>query len=95
MAKTVTINNGQGRPMEGLYLRDALKKLAEISAIAESMRYSLDPLSEEDIELGAEPLTPDQMMPDLERIFQLVSSFALEELQATSIEWHDANDAIG
>lgn len=95
MAKTVTINNGQGRPMEGLYLRNALKKLAEISAIAASMRYSLEPLSEEDIELGAEPLTPDQMMPDLERIFQLASSFALEELQATSTEWHDANDAIG
>lgn len=82
------------RPMEGWYLRDGLKKLAEICAIADGLRYSLEPLSEDDIAAGAEPLTPDQIAPDLERIARLATSLALEELQATTEEWYKANDSI-
>ena len=81
--------------MEGWYLRDAMKKLAEICAIADSMRHSLmEPLTEEDIAMGAEPLTPEQMAPDLERIARLATGLALEELQATPEEWYRANDKI-
>ena len=82
------------RPMEGWYLRDGLKKLAEICAIADSLRHNLEPLSEEDIAAGAEPLTPEQITPDLERIARLATSLALEELQATTEEWYKANDSI-
>ena len=83
------------RPMEGWYLRGALEKLAEISAIADSMRRSLtEPLTDDDIAAGAEPLTPEQMAPELERITLLTTSLALEELQATAVEWYAANDKI-
>jgi hypothetical protein len=84
------------RPMEGWYLRDALAKLAEICAIAGSMRLSLtEPLTEDDIAAGAEPLSPEQIVPDLERIGQLATSLAIEELQASAEEWYAANDKIG
>ena len=82
------------RPMEGLYLRDCLKRLAEICALADSMRLSLDPLTDDDIEAGAEPLTPEQMQPDLEMISRLATMLALDEIQATPEEWYAANDAI-
>jgi hypothetical protein len=82
------------RPMEGWYLRDALRKLAEICALSSALRYSLEPLSDEDIAAGAEPLTPEQIIPDLERISRIATSLALEELQATSTEWYAANDSI-
>lgn len=86
---------GAHRPMEGWYLRDALRKLAEICALADSMRYSLtEPLTEEDVAAGAGPLTPEQMMPNLDQIARLATSLALEELQATSEEWYAANDKI-
>ena len=82
------------RPMEGWYLRDGLKKLAEICAIADSLRHNLEPLSEEDIAAGAEPLTPDQIIPDLERIARIATRLALEEMQATTDEWYKANASI-
>lgn len=80
--------------MEGWYLRDGLKKLAEICAIADSLRRDLEPLSEEDIAAGAEPLTHEQIAPELERIARLATSLALEEMQATTGEWYSANDSI-
>ena len=82
------------RPMEGLYLRDGLKRLAEICVLADSMRYNLEPLSEEDIAAGAEPVTPAQMQDDLRQIARLATLLALEEMQATSEEWYAANDKI-
>lgn len=82
------------RPMEGLYLRDGLKKLAEICVLADGLRYSLEPLSAEDIAAGAEPLTPDAMAEDLQRIARLATSLALEEMKATPAEWYEANDKI-
>lgn len=83
------------RPMEGWYLRDALKKLAEIDAIASNLRYTLaDPLTEEDIAAGAEPLSPEQISEDLERISRTIFSFATEELQATGDEWLSATDKV-
>ena len=84
----------QKRPMEGWYLRDGLKKLAEICVIADGLSSSLEPLTDEDIEMGAEPLTMDQIVPDLERIAMLATSLALEELQATREEWYAANNSV-
>jgi len=82
------------RPMEGWYLRDALKKLAEIQARSFSLGQDLAPLEEEDIAAGAEPLTHEQIMEELNIIQRLATSLALEELQATSAEWYAATDAI-
>ncbi len=82
------------RPMEGWYLRDGLKRLATICAIADGMRYSLEPLSDEDIAAGAEPLTPEQMQEELERISMIATQVALEEMQATSEEWYAANSSV-
>ena len=83
------------RPMEGWYLRDALKKLAEVCALADSLRYSItEPLTEEDIAAGAEPLEPEAIAEVLEDISRISTSFALDELKATSDEWYAANDKI-
>ncbi len=82
------------RPMEGWYLRDCLKKLANISAIAYSLKMDLEPLSEEDIAAGAEPLTPEQIQTELEEISRLATSLALDEMKATPEEWYEANDKI-
>ena len=82
------------RPMEGWYLRDGLKRLATICAIADGMRYSLEPLSDEEISAGAEPLTPTQMQEELGRIALIATQVALEEMQATSEEWYAANNSI-
>ena len=82
------------RPMEGWYLRDGLKKLAEICAIADSLRYDLEPLSDDDIAAGAEPLSHEQIAPELQRIALLATSLALEEMQATREEWYAATDSI-
>lgn len=82
------------RPMEGWYLRDGLKKLAEICVLADSLKYELEPLSEEDIAAGAEPLTKEQIDQSLGRIAMLATSLALEELKATREEWYAANNKI-
>ncbi len=82
------------RPMEGLYLRDALKRLALINAIATSLRYDLEPLTAEEVELGAEPLDREQISEELNRISEVVTSFALEELRAKPDEWLKACDSI-
>lgn len=84
----------QKRPMEGWYLRDALKKLALICAHADGLRYELQPLSDQDIAAGAEPLTQEQINEALESIARIATSLALEEMQATKEEWYAANDRI-
>lgn len=88
------MSDGQKRPWEGMYLRDALKKAALITVLADSLRLNLEPLSEEDIALGAEPLTYEQISEDLRNIARIATSLALEEMQATPEEWYAANDAI-
>lgn len=82
------------RPMEGLYLRDGLKRLAEICTIADTMRMDLDPLTADDIAMGAEPLSPAQMQEDLQKIAMIATMLALEEFQAKPEEWYAANDSI-
>lgn len=82
------------RPMEGLYLRDCLKRLAEISVRADSLRFDLEPLSPEDVAAGAEPLSAEQISKELEDIARLATWIALEDLQATTEEWYAANDSI-
>lgn len=84
----------QKRPMEGWYLRDCLKKLAEICAYADGMKHDLQPLEADDIAAGAEPLTIEQISETLDRISRLATSLALEEMQATNEEWYAANDAV-
>lgn len=82
------------RPMEGWYLRDCLKKLASISVVADSLRMDLEPLSDEDIAAGAQPLSPEQIQTELEEISRLATSLALDEMKATREEWYEANDKI-
>jgi len=86
--------NPQRRPMEGWYLRDGLKRLAEISVIANGLQRNLEPLSAEDLELGALPLSQEQIAGSIDRIQHLITSFVLEELRATPEEWYRATDAI-
>lgn len=83
-----------GRPMEGGYLQDALKKLAEICVIADSLRFDIGPVSEEDSAFGAEPLTLEQIGPELEKITRIAISLALEDIRATTDEWLAAHEAI-
>ena len=91
----VGISTTGPRPMEGLYLRDCLKRLAQINAIASSLQYYLDnPLTEDDIAAGAEPFTTEQFKSDLEEIAMIATSLALDEMQATTEEWYAANDKI-
>lgn len=82
------------RPMEGMYLRDGLKRLARICALADGLRLDLEPLSEEDIAAGAEPLTSEQINESLQEIARIATALALEELQATPEEWYAANDSV-
>ncbi|WBU61788.1 hypothetical protein [Paracoccus albus] len=88
------INDPTKRPMEGLYLRDCLKRLAEISVRADSLRHDLEPLGEDDIAAGAEPLTVEQISEELQGIATLATKIALDDLHATNEEWYAANDKI-
>lgn len=66
-----------------------------MTAIADSLRYSLEPLTEADRAAGAEPLTKEQIQEELDQISQVVTFIALQDLRAESFEWYAANDAIG
>lgn len=83
-----------GRPIEGWSLQDALKKLAEICAIADGLRFDVGPVSEVDSALGAAPLTLEQIGPELEKITQIATSLALEDLRATTADWYAAHESI-
>lgn len=82
------------RPMEGQALQDILKELATVNVLAMSLKMDLDPLDEEDIALGAEPLTPDQIKEELDKIANIVTRIAILNLKAESAEWYAANDSI-
>lgn len=71
-----------------------LQRLAEISASAFSLQYDLKPLSAEEIEAGAEPLTQDQIQEPLEEIQNTISILVLTDLGASAEEWYAANDRI-
>jgi len=82
------------RPLEGKLLRDALHELAMITAVADSLRLSLGPLTEEDKAAGAEPLTNEQIQEDLEKITHIATKVAIHHLHALPQEWYAANEAI-
>ncbi|WP_305487601.1 hypothetical protein [Brevundimonas sp.] len=56
--------------------------------------HDLDPLSPEDVAAGAEPLSADQIQTELERICEVISQVALDDLKATGGEWLEATDSI-
>ncbi|MGK9052238.1 hypothetical protein [Neorhizobium petrolearium] len=68
--------------------------MATINAIAHGLKYSLEPLSEEDIAAGAEPLTPEQITEGLDEIATIVTRIVLDHLKAKTDEWYSANDKI-
>ena len=82
------------RPLQGQALQDILAQLAEISGIAFSLKHELSPLSQDDIQAGAEPLAQGQIQESLDRIQTMIAWLALNDLGATSKEWYAANDGI-
>lgn len=74
--------------------RETLKTLAEVSAIAFSLRENLRPLTFEDEAIGAEPLSQAQIHEDLDEISRKLTNLALITLKATREEWYAANDGI-
>ncbi|EUB94845.1 hypothetical protein PMI07_002623 [Rhizobium sp. CF080] len=82
------------RPFEGSALANVLQELAEINVRAMSLKYDLEPLSEEDISMGAEPLGAEQIAEELDHIATIVTRIVLEHLKAEPGEWYEANDKI-
>lgn len=82
------------RPLEGEQLQKILSQLAEISAIAFSLKHELEPLTPEDIQAGAEPLSQGQIQGSLDEIQTMITLLAMNDLNATREEWYAANDGI-
>lgn len=86
--------NTDNRSFTGDALAAILGELAKVNIIASGLKYDLEPLAPEDVEAGAEPLTPEQISDDLDLICTIVTKIVLEHLNATTDEWLIANDAI-
>lgn len=82
------------RPLEGAALEELLQDLAEINVTAMSLKYDLEPITEEDKALGVEPLTPTEIAQELDHIATIVTRIAMHQLKATADEWVEANDQI-
>jgi ATP phosphoribosyltransferase regulatory subunit HisZ len=80
--------------MKGEQLANILDQLAEISAIAFSLKYELEPLTPEDIQAGAEPLSQDQIQGSLDKIQSMITMLAMIDLKATREEWYAANNGV-
>ena len=80
--------------VDGIDFATTLSKLALIHALAWSLKHDLDPLSPEDASAGAEPLSAEQIQAELDRICELISQVALQDLKATGDEWLEATDSI-
>ena len=74
--------------------KDALKLLAEASAVAFSLKNDLSPLTPEDIQMGAAPLDQGQIQPSLDEIITMLTQLALNKLQASNLVWYAANDSM-
>lgn len=74
--------------------RKALDELAEVSTIAFLLKHELSPLSQEDIQAGAEPLTQGQIQESLDDIQRRIALIALDTLGATSEEWYTATGSV-
>ena len=84
----------QQRQISDSDFRKALNELAEVSTIAFSLKHDLSPLSQEDIQAGAEPLTQGQIQESLDDIQNRIALVVLKTLGATAEEWHAANDTV-
>ncbi|WP_155851896.1 hypothetical protein [Ahrensia sp. 13_GOM-1096m] len=82
------------RPANGEELDAILKQLAEISAIAFSLKHDLSPLTPEDIQMGAAPLDQGQIQGALDDIQTRIAFLVMNDLRATSEEWYAANDNV-
>ncbi|EAQ23222.1 hypothetical protein [Roseovarius sp. 217] len=82
------------RPLNGKALKVILEQLAEVSAIAFALKHDLEPLTPEDIQAGAEPLSQGQIQDSLDEIQTMITNLARVALKATSEEWGAANDGI-
>ena len=82
------------RPIEGQALTNILHELARVNVTIGSLKFDLEPLAEEDIAAGAEPLTSEQVQEELEKIAQIVTTVAIQHLKADPMEWYAANDMI-
>ena len=56
------------RPFEGQALSEVLSKLAQVNAIASSMRQNIEPISDENKEFGAEPVSVEDLQSELSDI---------------------------
>lgn len=75
-------------------MQDILQELAEISSLAFSLKEEMSPLSQEDLQAGAEPLLQSQIQAYLDEIQTRITVLALGNLQATRDEWYAANDGV-
>lgn len=82
------------RPLKGDRLQAILEQLAEISNIAFSLKEELSPLTPEDIQAGAEPLSQGQIQGSLDEIQTMITMLALQDLRATREGWYAANDQV-
>ena len=82
------------RTISDTKFQKALSELAEVSAIAFSLKHDLSPLSQEDIQAGAEPLTQGQIQGSLDDIQNRIALIVLQTLGAAPEEWYAANDSV-
>jgi len=74
--------------------KQALETLAKVSATAFSLREDLMPLTLDDLAIGAEPLSREQIKGELDSISNDLTLLALETLGASREEWYAANDTV-
>lgn len=84
----------EDQPLQGQALAAVLEDLARIHVLAASLKLSLAPLEQEDIELGAEPLSTAQIQDELDEICRVVTDIVVTHLKVESQVWYAANDAI-
>jgi len=58
------------------------------------LRENLTPPSQEDVDLGAEPLSQEQIAESVDEILNVITGIALHDLAAQPDEWLAANDSI-
>jgi hypothetical protein len=84
----------QHRPFEGQALADVLHELAAICAAADTLRLSLEPLTDEQVADGLKPLGIVDVQLALEHIRRIAARIALEHVRAEASEWYTARDEI-
>lgn len=73
---------------------EILKSIATVSVIAFSLKEEMSPLTPEDLQMGAEPLTQKQIQDSLDDIQNRLTILALHTLKATPEEWYSAIDTV-